>query len=279
MHQYLWSGGPVTLFGHSFGPFHIYAFAVCLTLGLGVSIFLFARDAGKYIAPKVGLNYEQGLQKALDLGIWVILCSLVGARLFYVLENHVEYTGKWLDAFKVWQGGIVFYGGLFGAVAVTIFWFRLEKWPPAFSFDLVAPYILLGHAFGRVGCYLNGCCFGIVDQAHGLIFPAAADNLPHLPTQLWELAGDLTLFFILILARKWTIRYAWLTASLYGLTYGLLRYIIEFWRREAGSQFLVFFNSVSQAISVALIVVSLITIIWIYLRRRKTGASGPSPLK
>jgi phosphatidylglycerol:prolipoprotein diacylglycerol transferase len=271
MHQYLWSSDVVTLFGHSFGPFHIYSFAVCLTLGLGVSIFLYARDAGKTIAPKVGLNYEQGFQKALDLGIWVIVCSLAGARLFYVLENHAEYAGKWLDAFKVWQGGIVFYGGLFGAVAATYFWFKIEKWPLAFSFDLAAPYILLGHAFGRVGCYLNGCCLGIVDTAHGLVFPAALDNLPHLPVQLWELAGDLALFFVLIGIRKWTVRYSWLTLSLYGLTYGILRYTIEFWRREAGAQFLVFFNSVGQAISAALVVVSLVTIIWIYFSRRKTG--------
>jgi phosphatidylglycerol:prolipoprotein diacylglycerol transferase len=246
-----------------------------MALALGFSIYLFARDAGKYIAPKVGITYQQGFQKAFDLGVYVIICSLLGARLFYVWENHSEFeNGQWLDVFKIWQGGLVFYGGLFGAIAVAWFWFKAEKWPFSFSFDLVAPYILLGHAIGRVGCFLNGCCYGnvaelhsgILDWSHGWIFPGGEDQNPHLPTQLWELAGDLALFFLLLWVRRWTFRTTWLTISLYGLTYGTLRLVIEFWRRDWDKRYLIFFNSASQAVSGIIIFISITAILWILLR-------------
>lgn len=264
--------------GHVFGPIHFYTYGLCLAVALGFSIYLYAKDAGRYIAPKVGLSYPQAFQKAFDLGIYVIVCSILGARLFYVLENHTEFdNGRWLDAIKVWQGGLVFYGGLFGAVAAAWYWFRVEKWPFSYCFDLVAPYILLGHAIGRVGCFLNGCCYGnvaevhqgIFDFTHGWIFPGGDDHLPHLPTQLWELAGDLALFFLLLWARRWTIRYSWLTLSLYGLTYGLLRYVIEFWRRDWDKKYLIWFNSASQAVSGILILASLAAILWIFMKHSK----------
>lgn len=253
------------------GPLHFYSYGLCLALGLGLSIYLFAKDCGNKISPKLDLTYQQGFQKAFDLGTWVIVASILGARIFYVWENYTEFqNGHWLDAVKIWQGGLVFYGGLFGAIGAAILWFRIEKWPVGYSFDLVAPYILLGHAIGRVGCFLNGCCYGIEDHVHGLVFPGAPDQLPHLPTQLWEMGGDLILFFLLLWARKWTLRYNWLTFALYGFTYGLLRTIVEFWRRSWDKRYLVYFNSASQAVSGMIVLVSVLVILWIVLKRRKT---------
>lgn len=272
-----------SLFGHVFGPVYFYSYGLCMAVALGLSIYLFARDVGKYIAPKVRLTYQQGFQKAFDLGVYVIVCSLLGARIFYVIENHVEFAnGHWMDAFKIWQGGLVFYGGLFGAIAVAWYWFKVEKWPFSYCFDLVAPYILLGHAIGRVGCFLNGCCYGNVaephqgflDWGHGWIFAGGEDQLPHLPTQLWELVGDLALFFLLLWVRKWTIRTPWLTISLYGLTYGLLRYVIEIWRLDRSVHFFLTFRSASQATSAGLIIISLAAILWTILVNRSGKAAG-----
>jgi len=252
------------------GPLHFYSYGLCLAIGLGLSIYLFAVDAGKKIAPRVGLGYQQGFQKAFDLGTWVIVSSIVGARLFYVLENSSEFAnGHWWDTVKIWQGGLVFYGGLFGAIGAAIVWFKMEKWPVDFSFDLVAPYILLGHAIGRMGCFLNGCCYGIEDHLHGMVFPGAPDQLPHLPTQLWEMGGDLILFFFLLWVRKWTLRFPWLTLALYGFTYGLLRYAVEFWRRDWNKHYLFYFNSASQAVSGLIVLASALTILWILFKYRK----------
>jgi phosphatidylglycerol---prolipoprotein diacylglyceryl transferase len=273
MYPILFSLPDFTLFGHVIHP-RFYSYGLCLAVALGFSIYLFARDAGKYIAPKMKLTYEQGFQKTFDLAVWVIISSILGARLFFVLENHDQFQGAWLDAFKIWQGGLVFYGGLFGAIFAAFIWFRNEKWPLDYSFDLVAPYVLLGHAIGRVGCFLNGCCYGnvstihngIFDMAHGWVFPGGEDQMPHLPTQLWELYGDLALFFILLWVRRWTIRYSWLTVALYGLTYGTLRYVIEFWRRDWDKKYLVFFNSASQAVSGIIILASVLAILWIVIK-------------
>jgi phosphatidylglycerol:prolipoprotein diacylglycerol transferase len=242
-----------------------------MAVALGLSIYLYARDTGQYIAPKVRISYEQGFQKAFDLGVWVIIFSIIGARIFYVWENHDQFKGPmgWWEACKIWEGGLVYYGGLFGAIAAAIVWFHYQKWPYSLGFDLVAPYISLGQAIGRMGCFLNGCCYGNVDEHYGMVFPGGEDQLPHLPTQLWEMAGDLFLFFLLLWARKRTIRYPWLTFTLYGFTYGLLRFVIEFWRRDWNKHYLIVFNSASQAVSGILIVVSFAAICFIFLESRK----------
>src|SRR5579859_590187 len=272
MYQILLSIGPFHLLGLTIGPVHFYSYGFCLALALGVSIYLYARDAGKYIAPKLGLRWEQGFQKTIDLAVWVVLSSIAGARLFYVLENYVEFegpNGHWYEAFFIWQGGLVYYGGLFGALLAGLFWVRKEKWPVAYSYDLVAPYILLGQAFGRVGCFLNGCCYGIEDPVHGMVFPSVGDGIPHLPTQLWELYGDLALFLTLLWLRRWTLRYPWMTLALYGATYGLLRYVIEIWRLDRSVHFLVKFRSVSQAASAILVFLSTAVMIWSFLKNRR----------
>jgi prolipoprotein diacylglyceryltransferase len=116
---------------------------------------------------------------------------------------------------------------------------------------------------------LNGCCYGNVDEHYGMVFPGGEDRLPHLPTQLWEMAGDLSLFFFLLRARKWTIRYQWLSLSLYGFTYGILRFVIEFWRRDWNKHYLIIFNSASQAVSGILIAVSFAAICLILWESRK----------
>ena len=247
------------------GPIHVYSYGLCLALAFGVSLFLLARDIGRYLAPQVGLKPQQGFQKTFDLGAWVVIGSLLGARIFFVLENHYLFEGGlWKDAFKIWQGGLVFYGGLIGGILAGAFWARKQKWPLGSLLDISAPYILLGHAFGRMGCYLNGCCYGGVDFMNGVVFPGGADAYPHLPTQLWELYGDIGLFGLLLVIRKYTIRYPFLTFSLYVLTYGILRYFIEFWRRNWNRQYLGYFVSASQAVSALTIFLALSAILWIF---------------
>lgn len=254
----------------SIGSFHIYSYGLCMVLAFGVSLFLLARDIRRYMAPQMGLKPQLGFQLTFELGTWVVVGSLIGARIFFVWENHFLFEGGlWPDAFKIWQGGLVFYGGLMGGILAGMIWARKQKWPLAYLSDLAAPYILLGHAFGRIGCYLNGCCYGATDFAHGVVFPGGEDQFPHLPTQLWELYGDLVLFLILLWLRKYAIKYAWLTFSLYVLAYGLLRYVIEFWRRDWNKHYLRYFVSASQAVSAITIFLAITAILWIFFRNLK----------
>jgi len=270
VHPILASFGPFYLFGWEIGPIHLYSYGLCLATALGLSIYLFARDAEKYIAPKIGISGREAFQKTFDMATWIILASIAGARIFYAWENYPEFQGHWIEIFYLWQGGLVYYGGLFGGALAGILWFLREKWPLAYSADVLAPYICLGQAVGRVGCFLNGCCYGIVDPKYGLVFPGAGDGEKHLPTQLWEMAGDLVLFFILWWARRYTLKYPWMTLSLYGLTYGTLRFVIEIWRRDWTKRYLVYFVSASQAVSAIMILVSVAALVFIVARHRKT---------
>ncbi len=247
----------------SVGPFHVYSYGFCLALAFGMCLFLLGGDINRYMGTKLGLPPEKGFHQTFDLGAWVLVGSLFGARVFYVFENSAEFRGGWLQVFEIWRGGLVFYGGLMGGLLTGIIWARKNKWPLAYLFDLTAPYVLLGQAIGRMGCYLNGCCYGAVDYFKGVVFPGSEDPRPHLPTQLWEIYGDLALFLLLLLLRKFTIRFPWLTFSLYVLTYGVLRYVMEFWRRNWNHQYLGYFVSASQAVSAITICLASTAILWI----------------
>jgi len=149
MHPILFTLPSFQFLSHEWGPFTLNSYGLMMALSFALSLPLLARDTGRLLAPKVGIRASEGFQKTWDMFVWVILSSLFGGRLFYVLENHEEFEGQWLDAFKLWQGGLVFYGGLLGALVAAWLWMRREKWPVVFFFDIAAPYILLGHAIAR----------------------------------------------------------------------------------------------------------------------------------
>ena len=108
-------------------------------------------------AKREGLDPEQ----AYDLAFYLVIGGVVGARGSFVVQHHEVIRGFW-DIFKNWQGGIVLYGSLIGAVAgFGLAWWRM-RFPFRPMLDAIAPAIALGIAFGRVGCFLNGCCYGDV---------------------------------------------------------------------------------------------------------------------
>jgi len=267
VHPILFSFGAFTFAGHVWGPYNLNTYGLMMALAFLCTVPLLARDTAKILGPKVGLSSNEAFQRTVDLFVWIIPASLIGGRLFYVLENHAEFQGQWLDALKIWQGGLVFYGGLVGAIAAAVVWMKHHKWPIALFIDIAAPYILLGQALGRVGCYMEGCCSGVVDPVHGVVFPGLGDGLPHLPTQLWELYGDVALFLILLAVRKKVLNRPGVSLALYALTYGMLRYIIEFWRRDGSVHYLGVFLSPSQALSAFLALAAILYLGWAFSRR------------
>jgi len=113
-----------------------------------VGITLAMREAGK-----LGINRE----KIVDLFFFIVLAAIVGSRILYVFLNFNQYRGDLIGIIRIWEGGLVFYGGLILAAGVTIWYVRrneLELWPVA---DVLAPSIALGHFFGRLGCFFAGC--------------------------------------------------------------------------------------------------------------------------
>lgn len=135
-----------------FGPLTIRWYGILVASGFLAGYLLIQRRTARYgVAPET----------AADLVFAALIGGIVGARLLYVIEFwNEEFRGHWLDIFKVYRGGLVFYGGLLGAVGLILVWGKRKNWPFRTLGDLAAPALPLGHAFGRVGCFLNGCCFG-----------------------------------------------------------------------------------------------------------------------
>jgi prolipoprotein diacylglyceryltransferase len=129
--------------------------------GFGAMLFL-AFVLGSWVAGKLGKRVGIPSDKLADLLIWAFVGGLIGGRVLHVIAEN----GQWSDFFKIWQGGLVFYGGaIAGAIAATIAYVFLMRplgvspWQVA---DVIAPALALGICFGRLGCYLNGCCYGYV---------------------------------------------------------------------------------------------------------------------
>jgi phosphatidylglycerol:prolipoprotein diacylglycerol transferase len=209
------------------GPFSIHTYGVALAVAFWLGIELSAREARKRGMDPVSI---------VDLGIVVLLSSVVGSRLLYVVAHLDSYRGDFLDMFKIWEGGLTFYGGLIAGVIFGIAFLKIKKIPVREAIDVIAPQIALGIAIARVGCFMNGCCFG---RQTGLpwacTFPAdsqAGMVLGHVglhPTQLYSAVANFGIFLFLrrrfrARPRNGTVFYTFLIA------YGLWRFAIDYLR-------------------------------------------------
>ncbi|MBI3319438.1 MAG: prolipoprotein diacylglyceryl transferase, partial [Candidatus Omnitrophica bacterium] len=136
----------------------------------------------------------------MDWAVWAVMGGILGGRLLYVVLNWEMYRLEPSEIVALWHGGLIWYGGLAGGVLGTAIYLRTHHHPFLRGMDQVIPFIPLGHAIGRIGCFLNGCCYGKPTTAwFGVQFPGHPG--PVVPTQLIESAGLVVLFAIL-----WTLQ-------------------------------------------------------------------------
>src|SRR5829696_7657578 len=150
-------------------------------------------------------------QRVMDLGIWIIISALVGAKLLLLVVDFRQFTGNPRDLLGLLRSGGVFYGGLITAVGVAVFYMRRHKMPLWTTTDVFAPGIALGHIVGRLGCLLAGCCFGkptSVPWAITFTDPAARANVgtplgvPLHPTQLYEAGAEALILIVLLVFER-----------------------------------------------------------------------------
>jgi phosphatidylglycerol:prolipoprotein diacylglycerol transferase len=179
----------------SIGPFTLH------TYGLFVA---FGSFAGLMVAVKMGKSEGIGLQQVMDMGFIIILAAIIGSRLMYVLMNISHYLERPADIFKLWQGGLVFSGGII-CVVLAVGWYarrhRLSMWKVA---DLWAPAAAMGQGVGRIGCFMAGCCYGKpTDLKWGVVFThphcLAPTNISLHPTQIYSSLSGFVIFVVLIL--------------------------------------------------------------------------------
>ncbi|MBI4436004.1 MAG: prolipoprotein diacylglyceryl transferase [Candidatus Omnitrophica bacterium] len=202
--------------------FTIYSFGTLLAVGYLFAAFLLFRDARRRGKDPASL---------LDLGTGLLLSGLLGARLLYIFLHLEEYLEDPLEVFRLQRGGLVFYGGLAAAVVFAILFIQRKRLPLWQTLDEIVPYATLVQAFGRIGCFLNGCCYGKPTLSRiGILFPG--HPVPLHPTQLYE---SFSLFILFILFRSLAQKRALPVGRLFVLylfSYGLLRFIVEFFRGD-----------------------------------------------
>lgn len=262
------------------GGFTVYSYGAMLALAFIAGTILAA-----YRAPRRGLDKN----KIIDLIFYIMISSLLGARLLYVALNWDYYSSHFTGIFKIWEGGLVFYGGLICAFAASIWFIKKNKLPLGKVMDILTPSAALGIAIGRVGCFLNGCCWGKVSYKWGMSFPYrdsppvfsqqvldglisrdATCSLPVIPTQLYESFACLAIFFILLFLERRKLFDGFLLL-LFIMFYSAFRFTIEIFRYYEPN-FIFGPFTVSQIISIVLFFASLFAIVIL----KKTRVAGRS---
>lgn len=205
------------------GALKVYSYGVMVALAILVATTGLAREFRRR-------GYAE--EAAFDLAVIAVLAGLAGARLYYV----VFYAWEWfrlhpLSILDLRSGGLVFFGAILGGMVGFVVAVKWKKLPPWSAADMVAPYLALAYAVGRVGCFLNGCCYGRPTTLPlGVVFPSV-DSLPRHPTQLYSVLAGLILYVVLrrlLRARRFEGQV--ILAYLGG--YSLLRIAIEFLREN-----------------------------------------------
>lgn len=202
------------------GGISIYSYAVLLTLAFVIGILGVSRG-GK----KAGLPAE----KLLDMAMWILIASIVGARLLFILIELPMYLADPLSVFHVRGGGLSFHGGLIAGIVAGLWYTHRQKLPQGEIADLVAPYLALGYGIVRIGCLLNGCCFGIPTDLPWALPGATADPTLRHPTQLYAFFAAITIFVLLLWRRNKT-RFNGQLFLEFILYYSIYRFIIEYFR-------------------------------------------------
>ena len=248
------------------GDWPVYSYGVLLAVA-----YLVALQLAVVRARRQGLDGT----KVMDLGIYLIIAALVGAKLMLVVVDFDYFRSQPRELLSLVRAGGVFYGGLLAALGVAILLVRryqLRIWTTA---DLFAPGIALGHVVGRLGCLMAGCCYGTpttMPWAITFTNPLAASNvgtplgIPLHPTQLYDAGAELLILIVLLATERRGKPFEGRTFWLYMLLYGVSRFIVEFYRGDDRGTIM----GVSTSQFVSLLIVPLAVLMLARLRRRTT---------
>jgi phosphatidylglycerol:prolipoprotein diacylglycerol transferase len=243
------------------GKLHVYSYGLMVAIGIVAGLFVARRQAARE-----GIDPN----KIIDITFYLLVTALIGSRLLFVLMNFHEYAADPIRILKIWEGGLVFYGGLLPAVAIGIWYIKrlgLPLWQVA---DIFAPSVVIGHAFGRIGCFLAGCCYGKPSSLPWAVTftdprTLAPQGIPLHPAQLYSSLGLFAIFAFLIWLRKRKAFHGELL-WMYTLCYSIFRFFIEFLRGDPRGSVLGGLLSTTQSISIPLAGISVVMLL--YLSKR-----------
>ncbi len=252
------------------GPLSLKSYGLMLAISFIIGTFL-----STWKAKRVGVNVD----RVMDLILIILITSIIGSRLMFVFTYWQDYSKDPIQILKIWEGGLVLYGGILGAVIASFIFVAKVKLPFWKVADILLPCVALGIGITRIGCFLNGCCFGLEcspDFPLGVTFPegspasyAGLSEAIH-PTQLYSSLGGFLLFAILIFVDR-VKKFDGLTFSLFFIIYPIIRFMIEMLRyHDDVFKYGGFRITVSQTVSIALFIFGILTLAYLVYRSQKT---------
>lgn len=241
-------------------PLHTYGFMIAIGFLLGITTV-------RKLSVRNGMNPDVNA----DLAFWLLMYGFIGARVLFIITRLDFFIANPMDIFKVWEGGLVFFGGLIAATAYAFYFFRKHRLNIWKMIDVLSPGLVIAHAFGRIGCLAAGCCYGrptSVPWAIKLDSELVDDNLkgvPLHPTQIYE---SLSLFILyaglLHISRQ--KKFDGQVGLTYFMLYPIIRSIIEIYRGDSIRGFVIEgILSTSQFISILVFAAAFVVL----LRRLK----------
>jgi len=261
-----------------FGDLVITWYGVLVAVG-----FLLAVRCATVRARRNGLSGEM----VERLSFWLIVSAVVGSRLLYVLTDLPVYLAAPARIFDPREGGVVFLGGLIGALICAVLFIRAKKMPFWRYADVMLPSVALGHAFGRLGCLAVGCCYGkpAPELPWAVTFgissweQIAPVGIPLHPVQLYAVALNAALFVSLTWAYRWR-RFDGQMATLYLGLYSVGRILLEFFRGDEARGFVLEASwgpvlSTGQVTSAVVLIVAVVSYLWCWRDQSSTKSSAP----
>ncbi|GAB6182039.1 prolipoprotein diacylglyceryl transferase [Desulfotomaculum defluvii] len=243
------------------GDFPLRSFGVMLSLGI---------MAGLIVSLMVAKGQRRYYEEVMDLAFYAILGGLVGARVWEVMFSWDYYSQHLIEIPAIWQGGISVQGSIIGGLLAVIWYCQKNNIAVWAMMDTLAPGVLVGQAIGRIGCFLNGCCYGLPNEHLGIVYPEGTDayfafgSQPLFPAVLFEAAWDLVSLGILLIFFKRRPFDGFIALS-YFVLYSVGRFTLEFWR---GDSLRTIMNlKAAQASSVITILVALALMYYLYQQK------------
>ncbi|MDB6021003.1 MAG: Prolipoprotein diacylglyceryl transferase [Pedosphaera sp.] len=231
------------------GSLTIHWYGILVAMGFLAGLWTASRRARL-----VGISSEQ----IYDLGPWLIIGGILGGRVLYVISYwHEQFAEKpFPEIFMIQHGGLVFYGGLIGATLTGMFYLHWKKLPLWKMTDILVPSVALGSAFGRIGCLLNGCCYGRpCSLPWAITFPPTHEThgVPVHPTEIYDSLLNFGFYFFLtwLFRRK---KFDGQIFAVYLIGYAILRSFVEYFRGDYPVYYFGGIATPAQLVSIGIIV-------------------------
>lgn len=245
--------------------FEVRSFGIMLVIGFVVGLMIAKRRA-----PRYGLDPS----RIYDLGILLVLLGVIGARLAYIVQEWPQFAADPKSLYSLKFDGLTSFGGLIFGLLGMLIWSKRTKTSMLAALDVFAVPVLVAHAIGRIGCLLNGCCYGgLTDLPWGVHFEGITSR--HHPAQIYDSLMCLGGAALLILAERRGLARGQ-SMSLMFFFYGLSRFIYEFWRAGSSSTY---WGSlpITQAQAMAGLLVILGAVMFAVFGKRRIPALETSP--